>query len=261
MFVKYTSNLWMKVVSVLFQMNTSDILLNLWDFVCSIVFKILLLIFLYILIFFFCDFFKFLLKSYIQASWVIVLREGESLFDPKQIMWFSLTFHGKLQRHLTESGCVTAVTDWGDPATVSHSYVWNRIILQHELKHMHTHVQSILSVQSARFLQKRINHAHFNAPKYKLKGQNVKKVKEHNFPEHFIIFLTNSSVCPSSLKFFFQVEKFGIRKHHLLKMNVWMLMANCAVGIIKPASHNIVIWIMCQQMNALEAVLRNPECY
>ncbi len=38
-------------------------------------------------------------------------------------------------------------------------------------------------------------------------------------------------------------------------------MANCAVGIIKPASHNIVIWIMCQQMNALEAVLRNPEYY
>ncbi len=48
MFVKYTNNLWMKVVSVLLQINTSDIILtHLWDFVCSIFFKILILMFLY----------------------------------------------------------------------------------------------------------------------------------------------------------------------------------------------------------------------
>jgi len=38
-------------------------------------------------------------------------------------------------------------------------------------------------------------------------------------------------------------------------------MAQCAVGIIKPASHNIIIWVMCQQSKILEAVLRNPEYY
>lgn len=50
-------------------------------------------------------------------------------------------------------------------------------------------------------------------------------------------------------------------KHYLVKMYVCMLMAQCAVGVIKPASHNIVIWVMCQQLKILEAVLRNPEYY
>lgn len=186
MFVKYTSNFWMKVVSVLFQINTSDILLILfWDFICSILFKILLLV-VFIL---FNQFFLFL-----QISSEKLYTSFLSNFFARGRVFVWPKADNVILTHFPRQ--TAEALDWERLGYCCHwlrrpRYRQSQLCLKQDnppawaQTHSHPRPEHFACAKCT-IPTKRINHAHFNAPKYKLKCQNVKRVKEHNFPEYFI---------------------------------------------------------------------------
>lgn len=83
--------------------------------------------------------------------------------------------------------------------------------------------------------KKRINHAHFNVPKYKLKGQNVKRVRDH------IFFWTLYHFFKLIQAFVFPVWSYSFKLKSLALENItsWRWMFGCWWQTVQLASLNL----------------------